>query len=394
MGDSSEDCRSREEEIFWTHFQCIHFSQFLRENSGIVAFFTFDSEPHLVLQEIPEKFAKNIRKKLPETVTVKGPSGIIWDLGLTADGDTLFFNDGWRNFVLDHSLEENDLLIFKYNGLSHFDVLMFEGQSLCEKGSSYFVRKCVHPESENGYQNKRKIDENPDEIVHKSSQCGLESSPEKSTNNDIGTAPSRGPINSAPTNKKMRYAGSSTKSIYARHLGGKERCTFTGEVKLETEFDGAIMDEGDFSPHPTCYNGPLTQFEKANAIAKAQEALTGDGFMVVMKPTHVWRRFYMAIPVAWTAKHHLKENTDIILRINKRTWRTRYNYHKNRDCGGLSGGWKCFVNDNNLIEYDVCVFEPSNIGGKPIILDVIIIRVLDSAVIAPVPLTITHPASC
>ncbi|KAK8354283.1 hypothetical protein V6Z11_A05G210600 [Gossypium hirsutum] len=381
MNDSCKDCRSREEEIFWTHFQCIHFSQFLRGD-------------FLHQLEIPEKFAKNIRKKLPETVTVKGPSGIIWDLGLTADGDTLFFNDGWRNFVLDHSLEENDLLIFKYNGLSHFDVLMFEGQSLCEKGSSYFVRKCVHPESENGYQNKRKIDENPDEIVHNSSRCGLESSPEKSTNNEIGTAPSRGPINTAPTNKKTRYAGSSTKSIYARHLGRKERCTFPGEVKFETEFDGAIMDEGDFSPPPTCDNGPLTQFEKANAVAKAQEALTRDGFMVVMKPTHVWRRFYMAIPVAWTAKHHLKENTDIILRINKRTWRTRYNYHKNRDCGGLSGGWKCFVNDNNLIEHDVCVFEPSNIGGKSIILDVIIIRVMDSAVQAPVPLTITHPASC
>lgn len=238
MGDSSEDCRSREEEIFWTHFQCIHFSQFLRGD-------------FLHQLEIPEKFAKNIRKKLPETVTVKGPSGIIWDLGLTADGDTLFFNDGWRNFVLDHSLEENDLLIFKYNGLSHFDVLMFEGQSLCEKGSSYFVRKCVHPESENGYQNKRKIDENPDEIVHKSSQCGLESSPEKSTNNDIGTAPSRGPINSAPTNKKMRYAGSSTKSIYARHLGGKERCTFPGEVRFETGRVEALLET--FSVHKTCF---------------------------------------------------------------------------------------------------------------------------------------------
>lgn len=220
------------------------------ENSGIVALFTFDSEPHLVLQEIPE-IAKNIRKKLPETVTVKGPSGIIWDLGLTADGDTLFFNDGWRNFVLDPSLEENDLLIFKYNGLSHFDVLMFEGQSLCEKASSYFVRKCVHRESENGYQNKRKIDENPDEIVHNSSQCGLESSPEKSTNNDIGTAPSRGPINSAPTNKKMRHSGSSTKSIYARQLGGKERCTFAGEVKFETGRIEALLET--FSIHKTCF---------------------------------------------------------------------------------------------------------------------------------------------
>ena len=187
------------------------------------------------LQEIPEKIAKNIKRKLPETAILKGPSGIIWDVGLTADDHTLFFDRGWEIFVKDHSMVENDFLIFKYNGVSHFDVLMFDGQSLCEKASSYFVRKCVHTEFDSRYQTKRKINENPDEIVHNSSQRGLESSPEKSTNNDIDTRPSRQPNNSPATNKKMRNVGSSTQSIHARRsLGGKEISTFGVEVKVET----------------------------------------------------------------------------------------------------------------------------------------------------------------
>ncbi|GMI91212.1 hypothetical protein like AT4G33280 [Hibiscus trionum] len=378
MGDSCGDCRSREEEIFWTHFQSIHFSQTLRGD-------------FLQRLEIPEKFAKHTKKMLPETVTVKGPSGIKWDLGLTADDGTLFFEGGWKNFVLDHSLEENDLLIFKYNGSSHFDVLMFEGWSLCEKASSYFVKKCVHTESGNGYQTKRKIDENADEIVHNSSQCGLESSPEKSTDN-INTMASTQPINSAATNKRVRQADSSAKSLHARHLGGKELCTIDGEVKLETEFDGTRIDEDEFSPRPSCLKAPLTQCEKAKVFLKAQEALTKDGFMVVMKPTHVWKRFYMAVPNVWRAKHLLKENMDVVLRINERMWRTRYNYHKARHCGGIAAGWKSFANDNNLTEHDVCVFEPSDTGRTPIVLDVRIFRVLDAPVQPPGFLS-THPAS-
>ncbi|KAL4333918.1 hypothetical protein GQ457_07G025890 [Hibiscus cannabinus] len=369
---------SREEEIFWTHFQCIHFSQSLRGD-------------FLQRLEIPEKFAKHMKEKLPETVTVKGPSGIIWNLGLRSDDGTMFFEGGWKKFVLDHSLEENDLLIFKYNGLSHFDVLMFEGRSLCEKASSYFVKKCVHAESDHSYQTKRKIGENADEIVHNSSPRGLESSPDKSTDN-VNTMRSTQPTNSAATNKRVGRAGSSAKS-HARHLGGKELCTIDGEVKLETEFDDTRIDEAELSPRPSCLKAPLTQLEKTNAFMKAQEALTKDGFMVVMKPTHVWKRFYMAIPIAWAAKHLLRENMDVILRINKRMWRTRYNYHKVRHYGGLCGGWKSFASNNNLIEHDVCVFEPSDIGKKPVILDVLIFRVIDAPAQAPPVPLITHSPS-
>ncbi|XP_039000576.1 B3 domain-containing protein REM16-like [Hibiscus syriacus] len=218
MEDTCKDCRNWEEEIFWTHFQSIHFSQFLHAD-------------FLHRLEIPEKFAMIVKGKLPETVTLKGQSGgVIWDVGLTEDDGTLFFNDGWKTFVEHQSLIENDFLIFRYNGVSRFDVLMFDGESLCEKASSYFVRKCMHSESECGHQTKRKFSENPQEIVNNSSQCGLESSLEKSTNNDINTRQSTKAIESVAGNKrkKIRNLDSGT-----RGLGGKELSTFPCKVKVE-----------------------------------------------------------------------------------------------------------------------------------------------------------------
>ncbi|TYH30895.1 hypothetical protein ES288_A01G131200v1 [Gossypium darwinii] len=354
MEDTCKDCRDWEEEIFWTHFQCVHFSQFLHGD-------------FLQRLEIPEKFAKNIKKKLPETVTLKGPSGSIWDVRLTVDDDdTLFFNGGWKTFVKDHSLVANDFLIFKYNGVSHFDVLMFDGKSLCEKASSYFVRKCMHTESDATHQTKRKVNENSDEILHNSSQCGLESGPEKSTNNDMDARPSRKPINSAASKKKIRNSDNGTRSIHAKQsLVGKELPTFPGEVKverLETEYEHTTMDgDGDvFGLWHTTGKRFVTQFEKTNVLLKAQEALTNEGFMIIYEAHTCWETLFPF--------------------LNKRTWKTRFYYHRSRDCGGLSGGWRNFVNDNNLEEHDVCVFQPANIGSKPMILDVNIFHVLQKAV--------------
>ncbi|KAK8560535.1 hypothetical protein V6N13_082972 [Hibiscus sabdariffa] len=357
----------------------IHFSQFLHGD-------------FLQRLEIPEKFAKNVKKRLPETVTLKGPSGVIWDVGVTKDDDTLFFCDGWKTFVKDHSLVENDFLIFKYNGVSHFDVLMFDGKSLCEKASSYFVRKCMHTESDCGHQTKRKVSENPDEIMHNSSQCGLESSPEKSTNNDTDTRPSRKVIESAASNKKkIRSWDCGPRSIPAkRSLGGKEHSTFPGEVNVE------ILDTDDSDYEPTTTDGDddfgslwhatgkrvATRAEKMNVLLRAKDALSDESFMVVMKPTHVDRKFFMSIPIAWVAKYLSRENADVILRMNQRKWRTQFCFYYNgsREYGGLSGGWKKFVNDNNIEEHDVCVFEPANVGSKPIILDVSIFHVFPAAV--------------
>lgn len=84
-------------------------------------------------------------------MTLKSPSGVTYNVGLEEDDEkTLAFCCGWEKFVKDHSLLENDLLVFKFHGLSEFEVLIFDGDTFCEKPTCYFVKRCGHAEKTKG----------------------------------------------------------------------------------------------------------------------------------------------------------------------------------------------------------------------------------------------------
>eukprot|EP00257_Ricinus_communis_P016558 XP_015574761.1 B3 domain-containing protein REM16 [Ricinus communis] len=353
MGEEScRDCRSWEEEIYWTHFQCLHFSQILHPG--------FDRR-----LAIPEQFTKNLRRKLPKIITLRGPSGRTWEVGLAANDDTVFFNHGWEAFVIDHSLQEKDLLIFKYNGDSCFDVLIFDGQSLCEKAASYFVRKCGHREQESGCQTKRRIGEISVEATLPSPENPVEGpTPEKSANTDIYTTPLRQPITSRAYTKKTRREVEWIKDIL------EETSTSIEEVDTKPDIEQISPDVIHNVPYLSSRR-LITEEEKQNALQLAQAALTSEGFMVVMKPTHVNRRFYMSIPSGWMVKHLSSlEKQDVILCVKEKQWVTKFCYQKSKHSGGLSGGWKSFALANDLQEFDVCVFEPSGLQNNAVVLNV------------------------
>ena len=130
------------------------------------------------MQAIPQKFANNLKEKLVGAVSLKGPSGLEWKAGLTMIDDTLYLKEGWKKFVVDHSLKENDVLIFKYVGASRFDVLMFDYQSLCEKESSYFIKRCENGGTDGGCKRK----DNPTETIEVTNEAShdvSESTPSK-----------------------------------------------------------------------------------------------------------------------------------------------------------------------------------------------------------------------
>lgn len=120
---------------------------------------------------------------MPENVTLRGPGGDVWSVELTATNGTLHFTQGWETFVRDHCLEENDLLIFKYNNESQFEVLIFGHGSSCEKAAAYFVRKCGHP-------NKRIKYKSLEEVNFPSNIHAVHASPEKIVRGEsIGVPP-------------------------------------------------------------------------------------------------------------------------------------------------------------------------------------------------------------
>lgn len=83
------------------------------------------------------------------------------------------------------------------------------------------------------------------------------------------------------------------------------------------------------------------------------------------------------VPQKWIKKHLSKNYQNIILRIGEKTWHTGFRSRKDCNWGGITSGWKAFVVDNNLEEFDVCVFEPCAglIGAT--LLDVRIFRVVE-----------------
>lgn len=85
----------------------------------------------------------------------------------------------------------------------------------------------------------------------------------------------------------------------------------------------------------------------------------------------------MVIPSAWSTRHfRTLEKKVVILRVKENTWNTNFLYYKSKNSGGLSSGWKSFALDNNLQEFDVCLFEPSGTMNYSFVLDVNIFRVL------------------
>ncbi|KAM0850537.1 hypothetical protein ACQ4PT_053020 [Festuca glaucescens] len=87
---------------------------------------------------IPDAFVKHFRGKLARTIELESRNGCTFDAQITRNHDELVLQSGWEAFVSAHDLKVGDLLLFKYNGLSRLEVLVFD-PSGCEKVESCLV---------------------------------------------------------------------------------------------------------------------------------------------------------------------------------------------------------------------------------------------------------------
>ncbi|XP_031481405.1 B3 domain-containing transcription factor VRN1-like isoform X2 [Nymphaea colorata] len=88
--------------------------------------------------EIPQNFVQRIVREQHETVFLRGPSGTVWNVQLKKAGGRFSFENGWQEFVEQHSLNENDVLVFRYDGASQFSVQIFDDTG-CEREDTFYV---------------------------------------------------------------------------------------------------------------------------------------------------------------------------------------------------------------------------------------------------------------
>ncbi|KAK9118215.1 hypothetical protein Scep_016308 [Stephania cephalantha] len=77
---------------------------------------------------IPTKCVKDVIPKLPSLVPLVLSTGKIWNVGVKEEGDSLVTKYGWKEFVEDNSLKENDVLLFKFHNYGQvcFHVSLFD----------------------------------------------------------------------------------------------------------------------------------------------------------------------------------------------------------------------------------------------------------------------------
>ncbi|KAK7339512.1 hypothetical protein VNO77_20183 [Canavalia gladiata] len=103
-----------------------------------------------IMQEklgIPGKFVRKYGKHLPNTMFLKLPNGAEWKVNLVKHDGCVWFEKGWKEFLEYHCLGHGHLLVFRYDGTSHFHVIICD---LSAMEIDYPVNKVNHKSTSNG----------------------------------------------------------------------------------------------------------------------------------------------------------------------------------------------------------------------------------------------------
>ncbi|KAG0463570.1 hypothetical protein HPP92_019639 [Vanilla planifolia] len=337
-----EHCRKFEEHFYWDHVDArkMHFFKSM----------TGDFSNCMI---IPKKFIDHFQGELHEILELKVPSGEVWHVGLKKTYDGVVLECGWKDFVEAHGIQENDTLVFKYDGRSSFLVLMFD-QSGCEKAASHFSKKMVPKFDLCARSPRKEVRHSSYVISHRHSDQVLP----LTVDHEFSTANR----NAGEEQVKLR-------SRFGRAI--KRKALFTDSMKKRSSIESItegkhnatseVSPDNQRSPKDIFFSRQLrlSDAERNKAISFAETIQTDKpSFVLVLVPSNIFRRCFLTIPIAFAVEHLLPRPTRrFLLQLpdGKRSWPVRCIVQGH--AVGLSSGWREFVHDNRLKTGDVCLFE-------------------------------------
>ncbi|KAM0924723.1 hypothetical protein ACQ4PT_004662 [Festuca glaucescens] len=336
-------CREWQEHYFWEHMDLSN-----------IRFFKLMIGDFQLRVSIPEKVANNFTRLIAkEGFTLKSPSGETWRVFAEKIADELFFVSGWEEFVKDHELQENDLLLFECSGIGCFDVLIFDSSG-SEKASCFFADK-------KGTNMHRHFDN----IMGQQAEghCLLSDS-----NNAIVplSQPVGSPHKASTSKKPIKEAESLNNSDY------QDKCVVDNE---EEESDNEHTYSNYYYSRLASH---LTADEREQIFGLASIQPGNPVFVVVLQKSHVRRASNILITPSKFAAEHLegKSHEVLLLRPNsKEQWHVKY-YHASVTRGFNGGRWAKFVRDNSLCEGYVCIFELMR-GARKVTMTVHVVQKVD-----------------
>lgn len=338
-------------------------------------FKVFFTEQSTEILKIPLHFHQHLKEQPTGSVSLKGPSGNVWPAVLTLNSEGLCFEQGWKEFVIDHSIRQGDFLVFTYDGCSRFSVTTF-----CSLGIVNPRALVVKPT------NNIVVKVEDDERIQGDMDAGGTSEivvPPLEEGNRITGKRTRGLddvlVDGNASKRHSSVAKKAEKRLEAIDHASKDVSTIAN-IKKDASF--SLLDEstacnktrireksvprlGKFvlrrsrQPVVISQRRPVTQEEKDLALRRAKEFKSKNPFSLqIMMESYVYVGFFMNIPCEFVRESLPRTNKKMTLwdPLGK-PWEVNYVYYSDRSVGSFSGGWGKFSLGNNLEKFDVCVFE-------------------------------------
>ncbi|KAI3953125.1 hypothetical protein MKW98_020320 [Papaver atlanticum] len=367
-------------------------------------FFTFLPKNYHHHLKLPKKFVKNcLMSEFPEidgsTVSLKGPSGHSWTVELMRKDDSkLYLKKGWKIFVKEHNLKENDVLFFKYRS-GFFDVLMFDDGDFCEKESSYFVRNCqgCHRSTNVGLNERRRVESEPRRYNEGENEARRyeEGENEPRRSDEVESEPSieiiepkrlrytEKPITISDEEPEEEDADRETPRLlgrvpvcYGRRLPKSvPGCQSKALVRTTEVSATGENSEGDEETEVNQVSPLAIALQRRTVHAKEihlpykQAVREGKRrgtphFVVLIQPSHVSGVCFMVIPIKSARKYLPHGSDNISLKMNGKTWQAQFTYY-GRIAGFRGPGWKKFTTSSalssttpsNSITFSVSIFR-------------------------------------
>uniref|UniRef100_M8CAQ1 Putative B3 domain-containing protein n=1 Tax=Aegilops tauschii TaxID=37682 RepID=M8CAQ1_AEGTA len=331
---------------------------------------------------VPKEFVQRFKGEFPREMILETQNRRSCKIGVAKNNGKLVFTVGWGKFVETFGLEMDDTILFRYNGNSQFNVIIFDEDG-CEKASSVFLDPSPPPVQErcrsatdtvkSSHVHAQAIQTQSFSIV-KGTPMGsprfkMEMGKSCEDNNTVISISSCESSGESCSSEEEYVVHKVPRSDYVRKRKARQLKDANGVTTLSSFKKEQLKDH-----YITAHKTKLTSTQKEVVKQKVQSMYTEIPiFVAAMRKYNVAIDFLLTFP-RYYAKKYLGEEPHMYLQRMGRKWDVWFS--EKNDCKNLRRGWRQFVEDHKLKIGDICLFKLLSIQSRT--MEVYIIRANDA----------------
>ncbi|WCJ19558.1 B3 domain-containing protein At1g49475 [Euphorbia peplus] len=321
--------------------------------------------------EIPSGFVKLFEDCLSNRVILRVPDGSSWEVEMLKVGEEVCFSKGWVEFSEHHCLEHGHLLVFKYEGNSLFDVMIFDLSAVeidypggrDNKYGPKLKKNKEHDARVSDHQHVQDVGGNlasSSKLVDASATNFISSNPwfkihlklmrthDRFLNIPYSFMRKHMEYNSLKKGDVciFEFVGNNTLkvSIFDSKLHpmmnkNKEVTTLISDQQEVQEFGG------NMSSSSKLVDASATNFSSNNPWFKVHvKAVRG-------------KSKYLGAPYSFIEKHMECETKNVMLKVQDKSWPVKLYVSPKAKASGFYSGVPSFTRENSLNKGDACIFE-------------------------------------